>query len=425
MRMLAKLATALLLLTTTQASAATYHTIYKFCPTFRCEDGSSPLGPVIADDMGNLYGTASQGGAHGEGVVFELVAGPGRTNWTYKILHSFCAHFPCRDGSEPSGGLVRDVNGDLYGTTTAGGGSTGAGVAFELLPHSDGGTWDYHVLHTFCDSDCRDGAYPGTLTYEGAESGALYDGLSPLYGVAADGGTNNEGVIFTLRHYGGHWNLKTIHDYPCCGGGDSPSGAPLFSNGSFYGLTALGGTNDGGTFYQLTQGPHHKWQYAQLFSFGRFSGTDASVPVGPLVRDAAGKFYGTSAGGGKTNQGTLFSLSIDESGVHEQVLQSFCRRGDCAKGGEPNSGILIGTDGALIGATPRGGDDEFAQQGAGTIFSFSDGMLKKLHTFCKVSGCPDGSYPYVSTMDAQGNLFGVTHGGGNGALDGTVFELTP
>jgi uncharacterized repeat protein (TIGR03803 family) len=137
--------------------------LYSFCPAGgTCVDGSGPAYAVIADSEGNLYGTTASGGASGQGTVFELSppSSPGGS-WTEKVLYSFCSQTNCADGATPSGPLVLDSKGNLYGTTKlggntlapgqscgAGGGGQSCGVVFELSP-SAGGSWQYSLLYAF------------------------------------------------------------------------------------------------------------------------------------------------------------------------------------------------------------------------------------------------------------------------------------
>jgi hypothetical protein len=114
-------------------------TIYKFCSEYRCTDGSTTYAGLTLDTAGNLYGTTLLGGA-GYGTIFELI--PRNGKWTETVLKSFSWDFPsCPEGVYPVGGLIFDAAGNLYGTTSGGGSSCGdAGVGFELTPQLLAGT---------------------------------------------------------------------------------------------------------------------------------------------------------------------------------------------------------------------------------------------------------------------------------------------
>jgi uncharacterized repeat protein (TIGR03803 family) len=103
------------------------------------DDGEEPIGGLTVDESGNLYGTTAVGGSTGGGTVFKLTNSNG--NWTFELVYSFAAN------SEPTGSLVMDAAHNLYGTTVSGG-SHGYGSAFKLSPAS--GNWTYHSLHDFC-----------------------------------------------------------------------------------------------------------------------------------------------------------------------------------------------------------------------------------------------------------------------------------
>jgi uncharacterized repeat protein (TIGR03803 family) len=108
--------------------------LYNFCALKNCEDGAEPYSDLIVDQSGNLYGTTNNGGGHlidqnhlGGGTVFRLVGS------TLETLHAFCSGRDCRDGEYPIGGVVMDASGNLFGTTSAGG-KYGAGVVYEISP---------------------------------------------------------------------------------------------------------------------------------------------------------------------------------------------------------------------------------------------------------------------------------------------------
>jgi uncharacterized repeat protein (TIGR03803 family) len=123
-------------------------------------DGALPSGGVISDEAGNLYGTTSFGGEHIWGTVFQLTPNPDGT-WTNKILYSFTGG---ADGRGPSGGVVRDRAGNLYGTTLFGGNNEKRTV-FQLSPNADG-SWKFRSLYQFCStSGCPDGDFQRQLSW--------------------------------------------------------------------------------------------------------------------------------------------------------------------------------------------------------------------------------------------------------------------
>jgi uncharacterized repeat protein (TIGR03803 family) len=158
-------------------------TLHTFCAQNSCPDGAIPYAGVVFDQMGNLYGTASQGGAKGQGAVFKITpAGK------YKVLYSFCLQggFSCSDGQNPRAPVVFDQKGNLYGTASDGG-AYGGGVVFKISPAGK-----YTVVYSFCaQMNCSDGANPA--------AGLVFDRNGNLYGTTANGGQYpGGGVIFKL-----------------------------------------------------------------------------------------------------------------------------------------------------------------------------------------------------------------------------------
>ena len=163
--------------------------LYSFCAQSNCTDGEFPEARLTRDPSGNLYGTTNEGGANGEGAVFKLRPPPaGQTLWTEIVLYSFCARSGrnCTDGSFPRAGLIRDVSGNLYGTTEDGG-AGGGGTVFELTPPAPGKTlWTETVLYSFCvqgGSNCTDGSFPVADLFR--------DASGNLFGTTSEGGANS------------------------------------------------------------------------------------------------------------------------------------------------------------------------------------------------------------------------------------------
>ena len=151
--------------------------------------GCGATGGLIVDPSGNLYGTARLGGAYDDGVVFELSPpAASEDSWTENTLYVFTGH---RDGSQPQGSLVRDNQGNLYGTASAGGiVSVNGGVVFRLSPPapSSGGVWKEVVLHAFAGGS-SDGMLPqGDLLLRGGS----------LYGTTVGGGNPGPGTVFVV-----------------------------------------------------------------------------------------------------------------------------------------------------------------------------------------------------------------------------------
>lgn len=304
--------------------------LYAFGST-ASSDGVFPIGPLIFDGKGNLYGAASQGGALGGGTVFELSPGSSGT-WTEKVLYNFTGG---ADGGFPyGGGLVFDGSGNLYGTTPSGG-KYGFGTVFELIPGATG-TWTEKVLHSFTGGN--DGAYPYGSTL-------ILDSAGNLYGVAGQGGFHDYGVVFKLTR-GSGWAEKVLYAFPGGAGGSFPEGNLVFdSAGKLYG-TALY------IVFELTPTSSGPWTEKTLHSFtGGSDGADASAG---LAFDKAGNLYGTTSSGG-AHRGTVFELIPGAGGTWtEKILHRFSSSG--GDGVFPQFGTLaIDATGHLYGTTPQGG----------------------------------------------------------------------
>jgi len=207
-------------------------------------DAAFPLGGLVQDQAGNLYGVTLEGGANNLGAVYQLSppASEGGS-WTETVIFSFSGP----DGTLPTGQLQFDQSGALYGTTD-GGGSLQEGTVFQLVPPSGpGGSWSQSVLYNF--SGGRDGGNPA--------AGVIIDNMGRIFGTASTGGLGRPfpgGVIFRLLppvNQGDPWRETVLHAF----GG--PDGFRSLSqlvpkDGSFYGTTSSGGLNGTGTVFVLT-----------------------------------------------------------------------------------------------------------------------------------------------------------------------------
>ncbi len=340
-------------------------------------DGGLPSGNVIFGPNGSLYGTANVGGGHtkfGAGVVFQLR--PSGSHWTEKVLHRFGVG---KDGKNPHGGLVADVEGNLYGTTADGGAlgcADGCGVVYELSPTAQGGSWAETILHTF---------------------GGGGDGVTPIAGLAID----RAGRLFGTTLYGGHfsyycqggcgtvfelsppsssgaqWTYVTIVRFAggVPGDGALPYDPVLLDNaGNVYGTTFINQGAGGGTAFQLIPSSDGQtWTENVLYRFPE-SKEDAGNPKAGFISDHAGNLYATSEEGGPRFQGTVFKLippAMPGGAWSDSVLFSFigARHGATY----PATNLVFGAGGSLYGTTRYGGTGScvFTRiKGCGTVFEF-------------------------------------------------------
>lgn len=405
------------------AAAKSWHltTLYNFCNQDNCADGSFPLAGLVRDAEGNLFGTTETGGTDNDGVVFELEK-HGKT-WKYGVLHSFC--FSCGDGVFPAASLIVDVNGDVYGSAQAGG-AHDCGIVYRIVPS----TKKMDVLHTFC-ADTGDGDEPSAaLSYSGKSSGALYDGISPLYGVTDRGGATGGGTVYELQPKRGKWTERVLYSF-CADGSDcadgwTPSGELLVdSSGSLFGNTSLGGITrlGGGVTFELTS-VGKKWRESVLYSFCPSDCSDGQGPTGALVMDTDGALLGTVESTG-TENGAIFKLTHQKKGWSETLVHTFCSPPDCTDGYQPDGGLIADASGNIYGTDELGGAGADGV-GGGTAFRLTGTKLTTLYPFCSLPNCSDGRVPMGTLItDPKGTLYGVNSQGGGDSGSGTVFQLTP
>jgi uncharacterized repeat protein (TIGR03803 family) len=379
---------------TTFAKAQTFTPLYQFQGG---ADGASPNG-VISDSAGNLYGTTIAGGQTIFGTVFKLNSSGIKTT-----LYNFTGG---TDGGEPHGTLVRDAQGNLYGTTEFGGdlnvqcaGMQGCGVVFKI-----NASGHETVLYRFTGK--ADGGQP---------LAGLTIGRGTLYGTTAGGG--NSGCDYVAVGCGVVFKIDAAHGetvlYSFTGGSDG--GFPecrliLDSSGNLYGSTTGVGAGDQGTIFKVDTSGHETILLT-------FNGTNGSQPYGALDRDGKGNLYGTTYGGGNLNDcnpgfgcGIVFKLKPDGQ---EPILNVFTGG---SGGGLPVAGLLRDKNGNLYGTTALGGDC------CGVVFKVTPNSVESvLHTF---TGGADGESPDTDlTQDSNGNLYGGAQGGTYGS--GVIFKITP
>jgi hypothetical protein len=393
-------------------------------------NGSNPFSTPIFDSTGHLYGTAEVGGnradcgGSGCGVVFKATRSTA-TAWRETVIHAFSGG---RDGSSPQAGLVQDAAGNLYGTTPYGGGpctfnsSLTCGVIFELSLGADGG-WKETVLHVFTGG--LDGGNPsGSIILDSVGNlyGVTHDGGSAPS--CATNGTTGCGVVYKLAPLtGGGWKQTVLYSFFNAADGAYPSGTlTLDAQGNLYGANAPGfGSGGAGVIYELSPSPTTPWPLTVVHGFG--NNGDGEAPNGGLVFDSAGNLYGTTSQG-VSGYGIVFELSPSGDSWTENILLTF---DGAARGGIPVSGVILDSAGNLYGTTSVGGPPE--QQRFGLVYKLSSGAGGAwtetiLHNFGG-DDSGDGQTPYGGLVfDTAGNLYGTTVYGG-GFLEGTLYKIVP
>jgi uncharacterized repeat protein (TIGR03803 family) len=410
------------LLLASVAHAQTQATKFKVLHTFDGKDGSFPTGTLVRDSSGNIYGTTGGGGTggcdgYGCGTVFKM-NNAGKEIWLYS--------FKGASQIDPTAGLLRDASGNLYGTTENGGKITktcggvqggGCGTVFRVDKNGQGTT-----LYKF--KGTPDGYFPQALLVK--------DSAGNLYGTSYLGGVDGIGAVFKLDANGKETILHSFAGPPE-GGGD---GAFLYEGvirdtaGNLYGVTAAGGASGAGTVFKVDSSGSE----TLLYSFS--GGSDGGDPDSVLLLDSQGNLYGTTANGGSSDVcdggcGTVFELSPQSGGNWaETVVYSFCSLENCADGQQPVGGPLVKDSvGNIYGNTIFGGSYRNCNgDSCGVIFKLDTaGKETVLHSF---TGGADGAFPYAGlTRDSSGNLYGTAWQGGAKCFTsytcGVVFKVTP
>ncbi|HEX3655624.1 MAG TPA: choice-of-anchor tandem repeat GloVer-containing protein [Pirellulales bacterium] len=395
--------------------------------SFSNSDGASPAAGLTLAGA-TLYGTTGFGGAYRDGTVYSIGVGGGG----FQTLHSFSGN----DGYNPAGSLTL-AGSTLYGTTAGGSdGANGGGTVFTI---STGGT-GFQTLYSFSDSSVssghgadsgvtlagstlfgttagggnRGGGTVFTVDTDGTgfqtldSFGASRDGVSPsaeltlvgsmLYGTAAYGGLDGDGMIFSMNVDGSGYQVL----YSFSGAnGSSPDGSLTVIGTTLYGATSGGGSNGDGTIFSInTDGTD--FQTLHSFSF-----SDGDLPEGGLALNGT-TLYGATWEGGQGAYGTIFSINTNGTGF--QTLHSFSE----SDGGAPEGSLtLVGS--SLYGTTNGGGLDS-----DGTIFSISTNGsdFQTLHSFSN----SDGAGPIAGLTLVGSTLYGMTEMGSSDG-DGTIFAI--
>jgi hypothetical protein len=416
-------------------------------------DGAFPAGGVVFDKQGNLYGATQQGGGTNCspigycGTVYQL-APPAKQGdpWTETILHVFQGKAQ-NDGEYPSGGVIADAAGNIYGTASYGGTGDcvllgikgGCGTVFELSPpQTKGGQWIYTTLYSFKGG--KDGYLPmGDLVFDGAGNlyGATYFGggkgttCNPYYQYC--------GTVFEMsppKTKGGKWTEKVLHSFASGTDGANPNGGlVLNSKGAVFGTTYVGGYQGGqcgtvgcGTAFELKL-PTKKggeWMEKVLY---RFDVADGAEPEAGVIFGENGDLYGTTYAGATSGNGVVFDLAApkgDRDPWKGTVLYRFSGGND---GENPRAGLILGTSGILYGVS------EYGNTFSGTVFRLKPPSRKggdwAFGVIYGFTGSPDAAHPAAGLVfDKSGNLYGTTTQGGSGTGCsfhgcGTVFEISP
>jgi uncharacterized repeat protein (TIGR03803 family) len=276
----------------------------------------------------------------------------------------------------------------------------------------------FTTLYSFCsEAGCADGSTP--------YAGLLQATDGSFFGTTYTGGSNDGGTVFRIDMKG---RLKTVYSFCSqtgCADGSSPyAGLLQAPSRNFYGTTESGGAASAGSVFKLTPS-------GTLSVLHSFDGSDGFTPYAGLVRAPGGNFYGTTGGSGSgaTISGTVFKVT---PAGKLTTLHQFCSKTNCTDGANPWGVLVEAKDGNFYGTTAAGGTHVCKTRGqekigCGTVFRITpNGKLTTLYNFCSQGGnnCTDGVTPLAGLVEARdGSFYGTTSGGGAKA-DGTVFRIT-
>ncbi len=339
---------------------------------------------------------------------------------TFTVLHAFMGG---TDGGSPQSTLIFDGAGYLYGTTANGGGKIGckhSGCGAVFKLSPDG---TVTLLHAFVGKRYGDGAEP--------RGGVFADQAGSLFGTTVSGGLRCHrqihigygcGTVFELAPDGSE---TVLYAFKAERDGIFPfEGVTSGKNGNLYGTTNIGGivgcsSLGCGTVFKVS--PDGREKVLHAFT----GGSDGGFPVAGLISDSAENLYGTASAGGNSGCGgsgcgTVFKLTSNGT---QTVLYTFTGGSD---GASPAGGLVIDAAGNLYGTTAGGGGIGCGGYGCGTVFKLApDGTQTVLHAF---GGGSDGNEPLAQVIaDSAGNFYGTTYVGGGtecgGTGCGTVFKI--
>lgn len=407
----------------TQAQAQGTDTGWDFASLYGFEPnsqlGNTPMGCLVADVFGNLYGVTNVGGLtdgdpSGHGVLFRLAPSensPSCTTYTYSVLH----HFNGVDGARPVGGLLAADGGRTFYGTTAGGGAGSNGVVFRLSLSVDGSV-HYSVLYNFEPMHLPPASPPTNADGAAPTARLAMDMRGVLYGTTSAGGANGGGTAFMLAPDKAAYVFTKLHDFGApTGYDDNTGGLTLDPDGNLYGLKQLGGANAAGELFALFRSPLGGYVYDTLYSFPMSMQT-AAMPTGDLAIDARGRLYGTTYSGGAYWSGSVFMLDLTASPPQFDTLHDFDINSGVAC---PLAGVVLDADGNVYGSA----SDSDANGAVFMLENNGDGSYAYSTLFDFVDSQTQGESPQNTLIfDGFGNLCGTTFEGGQND-GGAVFKL--
>jgi len=355
-----------------QAFAGTLTTVVNFNGT----NGANPKAGVLAGKDGNLYGTTSAGGSQSKGTAFKL------TGTNFSTLTTL-VNFTGTNGTDPIARLFQASDGNLYGATSTGG-TNNLGTVFKL------GKTTFTTLTTLLNFNGTNGANPAGRLISGSDGS--------LVGITSAGGVNSKGTVFKIPLTGGVPTI--VVNFNGTNGATPLARLQLGSDKNYYGTASVGGATNKGVVFKLTP--------AGVVTPYSFSGANGQTPRAGLIE--SDKFiYGTTSLGGASNKGAIFKVPL--GGGTPVLVASF----NGTNGANPTAALTKGSDGNFYGTTSTGGANN-----KGGIYRLTGGTLTLLFSF----NGTNGATPEFALIQLNGAFYGTTSTGGASG-QGTVFKFTP
>ncbi len=357
--------------------AQTYTRLYTLGTNAGDPINPSAIGSMSQGRDGRVYTTAQTGGANSqrEGSAFAFTpTGVLSRVWDF-------GNYPLPNS--PWSGLAMGTDGNFYGTTTSGGTHI-SGTVFKLTS-----TGVFTTLWNFT----------GATDQGDPQSGPILGRDGNFYGTVVGVYSGTYGAAYKITPTG---VLKTLHAFTFTDGA-TPYQLILGLDGFFYGITRGGGANKMGVVFRMSAAGAVK----VLHSFAGYP-ADGAQPIGTLAQGNDGTLYGTTYAGGTKNVGSIFKIS--PSGTGFAILHNFDRTISISDGGQPLSGLALGTDGNLYGTSSVGGSKNF-----GSLFKITPaGLYTTLYSACSVV-CTDGFSPATPMLQhTNGKFYGLMRGNSNG-----------
>lgn len=358
-------------------------TTLKAVASFRTNGGTQPSGNIAIDAKGDVFGTTTYGGTSGDGSVFEIKSGSS----TITTIASFKGN----NGTQPSGGVLLDSHGNLFGTTDLGG-TNNDGTVFEIKS----GTSTIATVANFNDQNGRIPACP-----------LISDSSGNLFGMTVAGGVGEFGTVFEIKAgTTAIVTLATLNSAVSLPVG----GLALDSSGNLFGAAQFTSGGFGGV-YEVKKGS----SVATLVA--NFTGVNqgGQTPDAGVTFDSSGNLFGTTAYGGTAGDGILFEIKKGTSTAI--TITNFTGN----NGSRPEGEVIFDSQGNLFGTTDAGNSSGGT---FGDVYELPKGS-SSLRIIANFTGANHGgASPGNLAFDANGNLLGCTSTGGIDQA-GAVFKLTP